>query len=182
MVGHLQRALISYLEMLSVTQLDRQESSLTWMAYVSLNRHASMYAAPLVRCRPVTPPLSLACFSCPLFLLHFLSPSDFLSNASLPSLHLPPFIAPLLSSLSVIFPSVTLPLPLILSLCTWRRRQHMNLNSIQVSCISSTLIRCGYCLRSRDTVWNCLLICPHSCKVRCEPPLCSLKHRGLLCV
>lgn len=29
MVGHLQRALISYLEILSVTQLDRQESSLT---------------------------------------------------------------------------------------------------------------------------------------------------------
>lgn len=44
-VGHLQRALISYLETLSVMQLDRQESSLTWMAYVSLNRHAFMYTA-----------------------------------------------------------------------------------------------------------------------------------------
>ncbi len=54
-VGHLQRALISYLETLSVTQLDRQESSLTWMAYVSLNRHAFMYAAPLVHCHSVTP-------------------------------------------------------------------------------------------------------------------------------
>ena len=55
MVGHLQRALISYLETLSVTQPDRQESSLTWMAYVSLNRHAFMYAAPLVHCYSVTP-------------------------------------------------------------------------------------------------------------------------------
>ena len=54
--------------------------------------------------------------------------------------------------------------------------------SIRVSCISSTLIRCGYCLTLRDTVWNCLLICPRIGKVRCEPPLCSRKHRGLLCV
>lgn len=63
MVGHSQRALISYLETLSVTQLDRQESSLTWMAYVSLNRHAFMYAAPLVHCHSVTPDdLALAVF------------------------------------------------------------------------------------------------------------------------
>lgn len=45
MVGRLQKALISYLEALSQ---DRQDSSLTLMACVSLNRHAFMYAAPLV--------------------------------------------------------------------------------------------------------------------------------------
>lgn len=46
-VGHWQSALISYLAMLSVTLLDGQESSLTWMAYVSLNRHSFMYITSL---------------------------------------------------------------------------------------------------------------------------------------
>lgn len=45
--GHLQRVLISYLETLSVTQLDRQESSLTCTAFVSLNKNAFTVAVPL---------------------------------------------------------------------------------------------------------------------------------------
>lgn len=55
--GHarsLARVLISHLEMLSVTRRDRWELSLTWMAYVSLSKHAFMRAASLISSDSVT--------------------------------------------------------------------------------------------------------------------------------
>lgn len=96
--------LISYLETLSVTQLDRQEASLTWMAYVSLKRHAFMYAAPFAYCRSVTaesatPAASLSDLIFSLLKGFFFLFSEFLSLFLLIPNPLP----------SVIFPPVTLP-------------------------------------------------------------------------
>lgn len=77
-------------------------------------------------------------------------------------------------------PSVTLPLPLYVHVAHGAR--------IRVSCISSALIRRGYCPAPppvRDAVWDRLPICPRRGKVRCEPPLCSGSGEntgGLLCV
>lgn len=48
MDGHSQRTLISYLEMLSVTQLGGQEPALTQTTSASFNRHAFM-SRPFVR-------------------------------------------------------------------------------------------------------------------------------------
>lgn len=46
-VGDSQRTIISYLETLSVTQLDGQEPALTQAVWVSFNRHAVMYVTSL---------------------------------------------------------------------------------------------------------------------------------------
>lgn len=46
-LGHTQRTIISYLETLSVTQLDGQEPALTQTECVSFNRHAFMYVTSL---------------------------------------------------------------------------------------------------------------------------------------
>lgn len=94
-------------------------------------------------------------------------------SPSLPIIQLP--LCFLVSS-----PSVTLPLPLYVHVAHGAR--------IRVSCISSALIRRGYCPAPppvRDAVWDRLPICPRRGKVRCEPPLCSGSGEntgGLLCV
>lgn len=78
------------------------------------------------------------------------------------------------------FSSVTLP-PLNLPLCTWRCRQHMNSNSVPVSCISSTLIRCDYCLPSETQSGIASWYAPTLVKWDVSP-LCALANTGGFCV
>lgn len=166
-VGHLQRVLISYLETLSVTQLDRQESSLTWTAYVSLNRHAFMHSAALIYCGYVIAVHA----ALPSFLFIWIlldcdehsfpgpispSPAPSLSSVTLPASHFPFMYMMLQTAHELEFDSSVMHL----------------LHFDQTWLLSAAW----------DAAWNCLLICPRSGKVRCEPPLCSGKHRELLCV
>lgn len=67
---------------------------MTWMAYVSLNRHAFMYATPLVHCHSATPDhTALALFFVDV------TPSPFLRRRLLSTFLFPPSLP-----LSVIFP------------------------------------------------------------------------------
>lgn len=169
--GHSQRVFIGYLETLSVTQLDMTGSSLTWTAFVSLSKNAF---AVSVTADPAAP-LSLI----PVFFHVYILPrhedfSPFLSS-------FPPPLSIAVSILAVIFFGNTTSLPFSLYVHDVVDSP-VNLTSIQVSCISLRFDQTWLLSALGGTVWNCLLICLDSGKVRCEPPSVLRQTQGGFCV